>query len=194
MYGVKHIVLLVCTAMIASCTAGRKAESAGIENVPKAYEDTIYCFNGRSIVHLNGLAGCIADDGREIIPPVWDSLDFLSNDVLMLYRSGLAVLATRDGRLFSETASPANLEKEFEERFSRMQVADILYWDGVLDRLDSLCNECLALPESATIRNAAILSQVNEIKQLLQTPQGYMAPAQLARLSEIEDKFLSLRR
>lgn len=193
MCDIKHIVLFCCVAAVVGCVAGRKPEVDAY--LPRTeYDDTVYCFNGRSIVHLGGLSGCIDDEGREIIPPVWDSLEFLSNDIIMLFRAGLAVLSTRDGRVFSESATPSELEKDAESRFSRMQIADVIFWDGVLDRLDSLCNKCLAQPKQSDISDADIMKEVDNIRRILRFPEGKMNETQLARLAEIENKFILLRK
>lgn len=194
MYTVKHVALFLCTAVIVSCSTGRVREVDNTFMPHTVYDDTVYCFNGHSIVYLGGLAGCIDDNGREIIPPVWDSLEFLSNDIIMLFRSGLAVLATKDGRIFSESAAPSELEKEADFRFSRMQIADVIFWDGVLDRLDSLCNICLAQPRQNDVVDADIMREADNIRRILQFPEGKMNETQLTRLAEIENRFLSLRK
>ena len=193
MCDIKHILLFCFVAVTFGCVAGQRPESDA--SMPHTvYDDTVYCFNGRSIVHSGGLAGCIDADGREIIPPIWDSLEFLSNDIIMLFRSGLAVLATKDGRVLSESAAPEELEVEAESRFSRMQIADIIYWDGVLDRLDSLCNLCLAQPRQSDVGNSKIMKEADNIRRILQFPEGKMNETQLARLAEIENKFILLRK
>lgn len=189
----KHIALLCCAAISFGCVAGQKrAREASVHQA--VYDDTVYCFNGRSIVFSGGLTGCIDEEGNEIIPPIWDSLEFLSNDIIMLFRSGLAVLATKDGRIFSESAAPSELEKDADARFSRMQIADVIYWDGILDRLDSLCNLCLSQPKQSSIVDADILKEADAIRRILQSPEGRMNESQLARLDEIENKFSLLRK
>lgn len=190
----KYILAIIVALVAFGCTSVQKNTTAPSLEKERGYDDTVYCFNGRSIVHREGLAGCIDDAGNEIIPPSWDSLEFLTDDIIMLYRSGLAVLATRDGRIFSGNAAPEDLEGNYEDLYSKMEVADILYWDNVLDRLDILCNKCLLLPAADRVQDPSVLSESDELRRILQTPRGVMSDAQLSRLSEIENKFLSLRK
>jgi len=174
----KYILAIIVALVAFGCTSVQKNTSAPSLEKEQGYDDTV----------------CIDDAGNEIIPPFWDSLEFLTDDIIMLYRSGLAVLATRDGRIFSGNAAPEDLESNYEDLYSKMEVADILYWDNVLDRLDILCNKCLLLPAVDRVQDPSVLSESDELRRILQMPRGVMSDAQLSRLSEIENKFLSLRK
>ena len=63
----------------------------------QAYEDSVYCFNQRSIVSAGGLYGMTDTSGTRILPLAYTSLEFLSDEVALGRREGRWYLLTRDG-------------------------------------------------------------------------------------------------
>lgn len=177
-----------------SCRGGRTDVPAAVQEHPVvAYEDTVYCFNQRSIVSAGGLKGVIDDDGQVILSPEWDSIEFLSDEVALLSRSGLWYLCTRDGRLFAESGNPSDLETSFRERLAEMQDLDLAYWDAVLDQLDQLRAACLQA--SSRRVDARIRQERARLDGLLaDAGRGSMSRAQLDRLGQILSDFNSMYR
>ena len=60
--------------------------------------------------------------------------------------------------------------------------------------MDSLCNLCLAQPRQSDVGNSKIMKEADNIRRILQFPEGKMNETQLARLAEIENKFILLRK
>ena len=157
----------------------------------KAYEDSVYCFNMRSIVSRNGLKGITDLEGNVVLPLEWDSIEFLDDDVALLSRSGLWYLTTRDGRIFGQSDDVSELEASFKEMFTRMQEDDMRYWDDVLDQLEALSHACMASARRGV--NESILSERNKLQQLLKESHGTaMSKEQEKRLEVIESEFSSL--
>lgn len=156
------------------------------------YEDSVYCFNQRSIVTLDGLKGMVGEDGEVILAPEWDAIEFLDDDVALLQKSGLFYLSTRDGRIFAESLEAGSLEGSFRQRLSETLEADLLSWDRVLDQLDALCEICLACdgrrPDAQAVYENSVL------QEYLNNTSGSMSPKQKERLEQIRKKFVSLYR
>ena len=179
-----YILLLAVTLGIPCC---RQAASAPRISATKAYDDSVYCFNMRSIVSRDGLKGITDLEGNVVLPLEWDSIEFLDDDVALLSRSGLWYLSTRDGRIFGQSDDASELEASFKEMFTRMQEDDMRYWDDVLDQLEA----CIASARKGM--NESILSQRNKLQQLLEESHGTaMTKEQEKRLELIESEFSSL--
>ena len=163
-------------------------------DTPQSFDDTVYCFNGHSIVFLDGRQGVIDDKGSVLIDPDWDNVDFLSDEVLLLRRSGLYFLSDLSGRVFSESTSREELESSFQARYNEFRVKDILYWDDIIHRLDSLCNACLAQPQKNQTLDVGVISDAETIKRVLETPSGRPDSNQIKRIEAIVERFDRYRR
>lgn len=185
-------VLSFCLLLLlpAACRDAKPFPEATYEAV--AFEDTVYCFNQRSIVTLDGRKGLIDDSGNIVLAPEWDSVEFLDDEVALLSRAGLWYLCTRDGRIFADGLEVSVLESSFRERLVAMRDQDYRYWESVIARIETLGAACLAssrrhLDEQAVREYAAL-------QDLLKSRVGTMTRDQQGRLSGIEERFLSLRR
>lgn len=153
------------------------------------YEDSVYCFNGRSIVSSGGLWGLVDQTGQVILEPEWDSIEFMDDDVALLRRDGLYYLCTRDGRFFAENTDAGMLEGSYRELLSAMEYEDLLKWDRVLDRLEALCDACIA---SRGIRpDRKVLEEKTALQSELAAASGRMSSHQESRLEQIVAKFNS---
>lgn len=185
-------VLPICLLFL-FCVSCRDAKS--LPEAPPAavvYEDTVYCFNQRSIVTLDGRKGLIDDSGACILAPEWDSVEFLDDEVALLSRSGLWYLCTRDGRIFADGLEKSVLEDTFREHLAEMHDQDYLYWESVLDQVEALGDAALASPrwrlDDRAVRAYAAL------QDLLKSSVGTMTRDQQERLSRLEERFISVRR
>ena len=156
------------------------------------YEDSVYCFNQRSIVTFEGKKGVVGEQGELILAPEWDAIEFLDDEVALLQKSGLYYLCTRDGRIFAESHEMESLERSFRQRLAEMHDADVLSWNRVLDQLEVLCDACLACdgrkPDSQLIHEDTVL------REYLNNATGAMNQEQKLRLERIGKKFDSLYR
>lgn len=178
--------IILIWVLSSSCKSGVQSSSTQ-QSAPYTFDDTLYCFNQRSIVHKNGLAGIIDDSGKVILAPEWDSIEFLDDDIALLCRDSLYCLCTRDGRIFSENKSAYELELNYRDILSRTLEDDIRNWDKTLDKLDALCSECLRLgkrrPDQAT------KAAYEEFQSALGKVSGQMNTAQQERFEEIVRRF-----
>ena len=179
--------LLLPWLFLAGCN--QHSAVSGTDRQKVHYEDSIYCFNGRSIVSLDGLWGLLDSDGGVILEPAWDAIVFLSDDVAMLQRSGLYYLCTRDGRVFAENTDPDVLENSFQELLTDLEYADRQKWDQVLDRLESLCDACI--DDARRKPNKRILQEKEALQSQLNGVSGQMTRQQERRLEQIVEKFNS---
>ena len=191
MHGFPAYLLLTFLALsLSACREGPPAEVPMREEV--AYDDSLYCFNGRSLVSREGRWGMVDTTGREILALEWDSADFLDDEVALLARSGIYYLCTWDGRIFAEDVDPDVLERSFRMRLSEMHAADYQDWNRALDRLEALCDACLAA-RSHRLDNR-IIQENADLRELLAGIQGGMTLAQQNRLERIVDRFNTMYR
>ncbi|MBR1490661.1 MAG: serine/threonine protein kinase [Bacteroidales bacterium] len=148
------------------------------------FTDTLDCLNGRFIVACPQGYGMMDNDGRLLLEPVWDDIEFLSPDVALLTRNALSYLCSSEGRIFAESTDRETLSSSFQEGYERMLFEDMRRWDLVLDRLDSLCGSCLSPQGEAG--SAAIFERT---KESLHAVSGKMTHSQAIRLNEIEERF-----
>ena len=94
-----YLLLFFSLPVVHSCQAGQVRSE--MQETDVFYDDTVYCFNQRSIVTLGSQKGLIDENGTRILAPEWDSIEFLDDEVALLGRSGLWYLCTRDGRFFA---------------------------------------------------------------------------------------------
>lgn len=172
-------------AAVLSCS-DRPAEAPS-RRFSGPFDDTVYCFNQRSVVYKDGFAGMIDDAGTVILSPEWDSVEFLDDEIALLKRSESYYLSTRDGRIFTEAASAADLDANYQERWAETQDADIRKWDIVLDRLDELCTQCLRLGEKQPDKAAE--AAYASFSAALTAASGQMSPLQQERFERIVLRF-----
>lgn len=184
----KYCLILAVFLSIPCC---RQAPPSPKTAATIAYDDSVYCFNQRSIVSRDGHKGITDLQGKLVLPLEWDSIEFLDDDVALLSRSGLWFLCTRDGRIFAQGSNSSGLEQSFKELFTQLQENDIRYWDSVLDQLESLSSACLSNTKNGI--SESILSERGKLLQLLgESPGAAMSKTQEKRLEAIVSEFSSL--
>lgn len=146
------------------------------------FTDTLDCLNGRFIVTCAQGKGMMDDEGRLLLEPVWNDIEFLSPDVALLSRNALSCLCSADGRIFEEGTDREALTTSFQASYERMLFEDMRRWDEVLDRLDSLCWSCISHDDGS-----AMLFE--RMKERLPSVSGKMTASQTHRLGEIEERF-----
>lgn len=185
-----YLIILISLFCFAACNTGRGdlTSFAG----PDRYDDTLYCFNQRSIVHLDGKAGIIDNSGNVCLKPEWDSAEFIDDEVALLSRSGVFYLCTKDGRIFAESSSVLELIGNADDLLLRAMDDDVRRWDGVLDALDELCDVCLS-SRSRKVDEPILLAHQN-LQNRLQGVSGAMTTLQQERLEEIVTRFQTFYR
>ena len=186
MYGLfRHTTLLIIIASAIACNSPAPSVRSIMDYGP--YDDTIYCFNQRSIVHKDGRAGIVDDLGHPILAPEWESIEFLDDEIALLSREGEYLLCTRDGRIYAQSDSAEALEIDYRERLDTAIEDDIRSWDSVLDKLDFLCTDCLRRGRRRP--DQLVKEAYSQFQQALSEASGQMTQSQQERFEEIVRRF-----
>ena len=165
----------------------RGYEKTHTETDPSSYvfTDTLDCLNGRYVVTTgDGKKGIMDTDGKLIVEPEWEKIEFLSPEVAELRRNGLSYLCSGEGRIFAEGADREELAASFQDRYEHMLFEDMRHWDEVLDRADSLCSFCLSGEDAGTLSTL-----FDALKSSLEGVSGNMTTTQASRLKDILGRF-----
>ncbi|MBR1926465.1 MAG: serine/threonine protein kinase [Bacteroidales bacterium] len=150
-----------------------------------SFVDTLDCLNGRFVVTVDdGRMGIMDSEGRIIVDPMWEKIEFLSPQVARLQRNGLSYLGSAGGRIFAEGADAEELTSSFQERYERMLFEDMKRWDDVLDKADTLCSACLKGEDAGDLS-----VRLDALKRSLSVVSGEMTGAQRLRLEDILGRF-----
>ncbi|MBR5403273.1 MAG: hypothetical protein IK113_03495 [Bacteroidales bacterium] len=186
--------ILPYLTLVLFCLTACKTERADLPSYASSatFDDTLYCFNQRYIVHLDGKAGIIDDSGKVCLKPEWDSAEFLDDEVALLSRGGVFYLCTKDGRVFAESSSVLELIGNADDLLLHAMDEDVRHWDSVLDALEELCDVCLSSRSRKINDNILIAHQA--LQEKLQGASGSMTTIQQERLEEIVTRFQTFYR
>lgn len=158
---------------------------------PVAYEDSVYCFNQRSIVSAGGLYGMVDKEGNRILPLGYQSLEFLSDEVALGCLDGRWQLLTRDGEIIRE-GPDRSLSDAYAQAYESWLQRRENFWNVALDKYEDLCNTCIALRLSGHPRSAEVSEAVSRLEWLrhyLQGADASMPPAQAERFRELSLRY-----
>ena len=189
----ESLLMVVLLAFLTACS-NFPAPVGDMTAAARGYDDTTYCFNSLSIVTRDGLQGLMDSCGRELLPPEYDRVEFVSDDIALVSKAPDFWLVTRQGRFFAFSQDEEELCSTAQDRMERMLLEDVAYWDGVLDKLDSLCVLCLRAKGRKISRHPGIIDRYEDLKASLSRSRGSMTDAQRQRLASIEDKFRRYRK
>lgn len=187
------LLVLLLPFFLAACSDS-PAPAGHMTTASRGYDDTTYCFNSLNIVTRDGLQGLMDSCGRELLPPEYDRVEFVSDDIALACKSSDCWLVTRQGRIFAFGQDEEELCSTAQDRLEKMHLEDAAYWDSVLDKLDSLCVLCLQARGRKISRHPGIIDRYEDLKSALSLSRGGMTDAQKQRLADIEDKFRRYRK
>ncbi len=156
-----------------ACTAPKEDTSA----IRGDCDSRVDCLNGTFIVSENGRYGLADSCGREIVPPVYDDVYYLTDEIAAAF-SGLGCeFFDRSGRRLAEapvsgTASPSQLL----EIYNTLRDECRLQWDNILDKYARLHEYCRSGEASAA--KAELMAE--DIRAALRTVGGPMEKDQRA--------------
>ena len=191
MKGIPSYSFLTCVVLLLSACSETPVPMQDTLVVRPDYEDSVYCFNERSIVTLNGLKGIVDKDGNQVLAPEWNEIEFLDDNIALLSKSGIWSLSTRDGRIFAQSADSLYLEGRYSELYDEMAESDAQYWDQVLDALEELEELCLT-SRSGKLDERMVHARATLQRLLEASPGGEMTVSQLDRLESIESEFKTM--
>ena len=96
----ESLLMVVLLAFLTACS-NSPAPVGDMTAAARGYDDTTYCFNSLSIVTRDGLQGLMDSCGRELLPPEYDRVEFVSDDIALVSKAPDFWLVTRQGRFFA---------------------------------------------------------------------------------------------
>ena len=128
----------------APATEGRQAGLAAASDTggTPVWDERLDCFNGLFVVRSNGLYGITDESGAVLVPPECDSLEFLSDEVLLLFKGGMSALADRRGRIFAESTDSRNLKDNFQSLRDKAADEGLRRWNSYIDDFEAFGREC----------------------------------------------------
>lgn len=195
-----YLCLLVSVLSFFSCrehaqmTSGGGDPAPGKDTLTHQYLHEWYCFNGRTIVQGDTGYGLIDTTGKEILPPVYDEVQFLHDDMLLLHRLGVWMLADGKGLLFAEARNREQLIQDSDVAYERMLAGKRAYWETIIDRYDSLSRSCLMVRSGRVSPSDLVRleSQRQDLEDLLEGAAGGPAVDQVEALRKIAARYHSL--
>lgn len=182
---VRRLIFLVTALACLAC--GRRA----VVVEPPVIEDQWSCFNGRSIFLQEGKYGLLADDGRVILPPEYDAIEFLDDDTALLSQEGSYFLCDRSGRKLSPAAGADSLRLHYEAIAAGVKEADRLAWEKLIQDYGRLCKEGKAARGKRLSRQefARLQALSRQVRESLSAAGGAPTPSQKARLEELSNDY-----
>lgn len=163
--------------LLASCASG-----AGSGEESHVYDSQEYCLNGVSVVTLDGRYGLADTCGREILPPVYDEVTFLTDEVAAAVSGRLCIFVDRNGMRLAETVLSGNASAEsLSEAYEAAARGTASKWDSIIYEYSDLCHYC-ASPD-AKVDSARAMA--GRIRAMLPAAGGPMTALQRS-LFEIE--------
>ena len=141
------ITFVAIMAILASC--GRRESVRSLDRLQASlaaasdtggtpvWDERLDCFNGLFMVRSNGLYGITDESGAVLVPPECDSLEFLSDEVLLLFKGGMSALADRRGRVFAENGDSRILRDNFQGLRDKAADEGLRRWSAYLDDFES---------------------------------------------------------
>ncbi len=145
------------------------------------------CFNGREIVLQNDRYGLVKENGETVLASVYDSIEFLDNDIALLGKDGLFYLCDRNGRMLSGAVCQDSLRLGWNQIVARVLEDDRLSWEKVLRDYDELCHACKAVRGRRLSRKeyARVEGLQEQVFRSLREATGAPTVSQKARLESL---------
>ena len=179
------MILLIC---MSACQSRRPEGVQYTETASPCWTDTLYCFNDRFIARSEeGHWGMLDKEGNTLMTDLYDSIEFLDDDIALLSRFGSWYLSDKNGRIFRESTEKDSLEQHYAVFYEQLMESDRLSWESVLDGFDALETQCLAV-RSHTMpakEKAQLEMAFSELKSLRERASGQMTPEQEIRFRHI---------
>jgi len=177
--------LLLSACLFFSC-----AQAPELAPVPPI-ESSWPCFNGCSIVLQGGQYGLVSDDGEEVLPPVYDVIEFLDSEVALLSQKGEYSLCTRQGRILKTGESEETFRATWPSILEEVQEADRRTWEEVLQNYELLCRRCKASRGKRLTRKefGALKMLQDKVMASLQQATGVPTASQKARLEALSTEY-----
>ena len=164
-------ILLPLTVTLFACCPAQEGSSR------RDYDSSIDCLNGTLIVSLEGKYGLVDTSGKEILPPVYDELYFLTDEIAAAFSGQDCGFFDRSGRRLAQTRAAGTLSpSELLDSYNALRDECRLAWDNILGKYARMHEYCRSGEASAA--EAELMAE--EIRKALRTVGGPMEKDQRA--------------
>ncbi len=162
------------------CLAGCRQSGVQTGSIPE-YDSVTPCLNGTGIVSRDGKFGVIDSTGAELVPPVFDDLFYLTDDISAAISGGSCEFYDRTGRRLAQIRT-GNMDPEsLLEAYADIREDARQDWDDILDAYEELGRYCAE--SDADPKQAARLAL--SIRTALDNTSGPMDKDQQARFEAL---------
>ena len=182
--GCKLFSFWLTAALLFSCTQTPE------KGAYPSFEGEWPCFNGCSIVLSGEKYGLVQDSGEMILPPIYEAIEFLDNDVALLKSREQYFLCDRNGRILGE-GDELHLRQEWQEITAECLEKDRRSWEKVLERYELLLRQCKASRGKRLFRNdfSPLQALKDSVLVSLKSVTGSPTPSQKARLEALSGDY-----
>lgn len=163
-----------------SCLYGcRLAEKPVV--APPEYDSVQECFNGMSIVSLDGRYGVVADDGHEVIPVEYDDAWFLADGLIAAFSGeDCELYDVSTGRIGVIREAAGRSPLELIDTFEGLSRQWYLQWDGIVCGYERLCRMVSARADAGSVK--ALADSLSAAVRTLDG--GRLQPEQVSRIKD----------
>lgn len=166
-------IFLIAVLATSACSSHDEGEDNHAD-----YDTMTDCLNGTMIVSLDGRFGLADTSGNEILPPVYDDIYYISDEIAAAFTGQTVGFFDRSGRRLGETmARDTDDVEEMLAAYSEIEKSRRLRWDRILTRYEALRMYCQS--DNASADKARLMA--NEIRAELQGADGPMEKYQKSR-------------
>ncbi len=141
------------------------------------YDSHVDCLNGTCIVTAKGRYGLVDNLGKEILPPVYDDICYLTDEIAAAFSGQSCEFFDRSGRRLAEaTVSDTTTPSELLYIYKGYREECRIQWDCILDKYARLHEYCRSEKASA----AEVQLMTEEIRKALRAVEGPMEKDQKA--------------
>lgn len=176
----------VLTGVFLLLSCGRQQSPA-----PPPIEAEWPCFNGCRIIQQGGKFGLVTDDGKEILPSMYERIEFLAEEVALLSLQGEYSLADRSGRVWARSHEEDSLRKAWPALLEKTLDEDRRSWEEVVHSYEQLCRSCKARRGQRLSRRefASLKALQDSVMHCLQQASGVPTASQRARLDALSAQY-----
>ncbi len=167
-------VIFLLTALVSVACASRTET----QTVMPDYDTETDCLNGTMIVSLDGKFGLADTCGREILPPVYDDILYIFDEIAAAFTGQAVGFFDRNGKRLGETVTEGETTFEYLlEAYSKIEKERREQWDSILASYEELRKYCKS--DSASAGTAWLMAE--DIRDALQKVGGPMEKDQRLR-------------
>lgn len=151
---IKHIIIFLLSALsAASCV-----RSGGQFSAPCGYDSQTDCLNGTMIVTLDGLYGLADTSGKEILPPRFDDVFYLTDEVGAAIKGDLCSFFDKSGDRLGESVIEGEVSADrLLDIYSSIRYGQRELWDVLLSDYEEFRRYCQS--EDATEATASLMAE-----------------------------------